>query len=367
MKYYIIAGENSGDLHGSNLIKDLIKLDASAEIRGIGGKRMELEGMVLFRNFSSMAFMGFWEVVSNVSSIFKILKSCKVDIKSFNPDVIVLIDYAGFNLRIAKYAYALKIPVHYYISPKVWAWNVKRAFKIKKLVHRMYVILPFEKDFYSKFDFNVDYVGNPVKDSIANYRPKKLPFTNTSDNPIVALLPGSREQEIKKITPLFKELIQGNPNMLFLVAGVDSVSEELYNSFNYKNSYVFIDSTYDILSVSQASIVTSGTATLESALFSNPQVVVYKSSGISIAIAKLVIKVKYISLVNLILNTEAVVELIQDDAVYEKVNLELKSLLFDEAKRNKIKANYRELNRLLGDQSASVNTAKGIYSSIIVN
>lgn len=364
MRYYIIAGENSGDLHGSNLIKELHNLDHEAVVRGIGGDRMKNAGCTLDQHISSLAFMGFLEVLINYRTIKKAISKCIDDIDAFQPDALILIDYAGFNLRIAKKAKKLGYRIIYYISPKVWAWNTRRALKIKERVDKMFVILPFEVEFYKSYHWDVDFVGNPVKDSIRNHSLNSDHLKNVGKgfDRFVALLPGSRTQEIVKIKNLMNGLIQRNPRIFFLVAGVSSVDIKLYQQFTGDNCLIVYDNTYDVLSVSDAAVVTSGTATLETALFGVPQLVVYKSSSLSMFIAKRVVKVEFISLVNLILDREAVKELIQGEATLESVNSEMKKLLTDIVTRNKILADYREMNDILGDEKASENTAKGIVN-----
>lgn len=362
MKFYLIAGERSGDLHGSNLIKKLKQRQPDAEFRGFGGDYMREAGMHEVVHYRELAFMGFAEVIANLQTISKKINQCKKDILNYQPDVIILIDYAGFNMRIARFARSKGIKVYWYISPKVWAWNQSRAVKLKANVDRMFVILPFEKDFFRKFDWNVDYVGNPVLDAIkahqpvADFRQKNELLTSSR---IVALLPGSRLQELKKIIPLMVGVVSQVPDVQFVVASVSNLKQELYGELKNLPNVKFVhDAAYDVLAIADAAIVTSGTATLETALFRVPQVVVYKTSGLTYWIGKLLIKVPFISLVNLIADREVVKEMIQDDASVKNVSEELKVILIDDSYRNKILNGYDEIIRILDTGSASENTAR---------
>lgn len=362
MKFYFIAGERSGDLHGSNLIRQLALREPDAQFRGFGGDYMREAGMIEVVHYRELAFMGFAEVVANLRTISKKIEQCKKDILAYKPDVIVLIDYAGFNMRIAKFAKQHGIKVFWYISPKVWAWNQNRALKLKTNVERMFVILPFEKDFFRKFDWNVDYVGNPVLDAIKSHE-KNTGFKKEQgigpDKKVVALLPGSRHQELKKIAPLMTGVASENPDFQFVVAAVSNLDRELYQGLKNLTNVKFVnDASYDLLSVADAAIVTSGTATLETALFKVPQVVVYRTSGLTYSIAKLLIKVRFISLVNLIADREVVKEMIQKDASIEKVSAEVKQILNNESYRNKMLNDYDEIIRTLDTGSASENTAR---------
>lgn len=351
MKYYIIAGERSGDLHGSNLIKELRKKDPDAQIRGWGGDMMQEAGMDLVKHYQEMAFMGFAEVVANLFKILGFIRECKTDIKSYQPDVLILIDYAGFNMRIARFAKKKGIKVFYYISPKIWAWNQGRVHGIKKAVDRMFVIMPFEADFYSRFDYKVDYVGNPVNDSVTDHvvNPDFRAKNKLNNKPIVAILPGSREQEIENMLHIMLQVLPAFRDYQFVVAGVSTFSEEYYKQHNRDvNIKVIYDQTYDLLAHSQAALVTSGTATLETALFDVPQVVCYKTSAISYAIGKRVIKVPYISLVNLIADRQVVAELIQDDLTPKRIVAELKSLLFDKNFIKQQKTGYALVKQKIG-------------------
>ncbi|TXK23538.1 lipid-A-disaccharide synthase [Pontibacter qinzhouensis] len=362
MKYYIIAGERSGDLHASNLIKQLRKQDPQAEMRGWGGDLMEEAGMELVKHYREMAFMGFLEVLQNVFTIRGFLKECKADIKLYRPDVVILVDYAGFNLRIARFAKAKGLKVFYYISPKIWAWNQGRAHTIKKLVDRMFVIMPFEEEFYSRFDYKVDYVGNPVSDSVTAHVPNpefRLKNRIANNKPIIAILPGSRKQEIENMLHVMLSVLPSFRDFQFVVAAVSNLERGFYEQFNRdSNIKIVYDQSYDVLAYSQAALVTSGTATLETALFDVPQVVCYRTSGISYAIAKRLIKVPYISLVNLIADKPVVTELIQDDFTSKRIVAELKSLLFDKFFMNKQKAGYDLVRQKIGEFNTAERAAE---------
>ncbi len=356
MKYYLIAGERSGDLHGGNLIKALKDFDKEASFRGFGGDEMQGQGMSLAVHYRQLAFMGFLEVIKNLRTISGYLKQCKQDILEFKPDVVILIDYGGFNMKIAKFCHEKGIRVFYYISPKVWAWNTKRAYKLKKFVDRMFVILPFEKDFFKKFDWEVDYVGNPVLDAVKGHATKKLAANGEK---VVALLPGSRKQELQKSLPIFKQVIEHNRHYTFVLAAVDSVDQDVYREIaSLDNVQLVFDRTYDFLAEANAAIVTSGTATLETALWKVPQVVTYRTSGISYSIAKSLIKVDFISLVNLIAGKEVVKELIQAEFNPARLLSELKLLLEDDQYRKTMLASYDEIYQTLDIGSARENAAK---------
>ena len=361
MKYYIIAGERSGDLHGGNLIKALKSQLPDSEIRCWGGDAMENAGGDLVVHYREMAYMGFLEVVKHLGAIRKKIKFCKEDILAFKPDAIILIDYAGFNMRIAKFAKAYHIPVHYYISPKVWAWNQKRAYKIKKNVDYMYVILPFEKEFYKRYNFEVDYVGNPLLDAIRDFKPSDdFSFKNKD---VVAVLPGSREQEVTHMLDNLQKVTQEFPQEHFVVAGVKNLDKSLYAKVeNQPNVSLIFDQTYDLLSHAKAALVTSGTATLETALFNVPQVVVYKTGKISYTIAKRLVKVEFISLVNLILQKEAVKELIQEKFTLKNLITELEQILPNGNKRAQVLTDYKLLKDMMGDENTSQKTAELIIS-----
>ncbi|WP_020530522.1 lipid-A-disaccharide synthase [Flexithrix dorotheae] len=356
MKYYIIAGEKSGDLHASNLINEIKKCDAEAKFRGWGGDNMQKSGLELVRHYKDTAIMGFLEVLFNFRKLLGFIKQCKRDIASYQPDVVILVDYAGFNLRIASFTKKNNIKTYYYISPKVWAWNQKRAYKVKRLVDKMFVILHFEKAFYKKYGLEVDYVGNPLFDEISKFKPDAqfLEKYNFSEKPILAILPGSRFQEVKLILENMLRVIDDFPNYQFVIAGVSSLPEELYASAKEKNIKILFEETYNLLSVAKSAVVTSGTATLETALFNVPQVVCYKTSNITYQVVKRLIKVPYISLVNLIANKKVVTELIQHDFTYEKLKTEIQNL---DKNRKMIIEDYQNLKEMVGTEGASKTTA----------
>ncbi|WAC01433.1 lipid-A-disaccharide synthase [Lacinutrix neustonica] len=369
MKYYIISGEASGDLHGSNLMKALKHEDAQADFRFWGGDLMAAVDGTMVRHYRDLAFMGFIEVVQNLRTIAKNLSFCKEDIKAYNPDVIIYIDYPGFNLRIAKWAKQKGFKNHYYISPQIWAWKENRIKAIKNDIDAMYVILPFEKTFYEdKHHFPVHFVGHPLIDAIGDrHQVDEYEFRakhELSDKPIIALLPGSRKQEITKMLSIMLSVVDDYSEYQFIIAGAPSQDYTFYEQFIKKANVHFLSNkTYDLLSVSSAALVTSGTATLETGLFKVPQVVCYKGSWISYQIGKRVVNLDYISLVNLILNKEAVTELIQDDFNTKNLKKELDKIL-DAYERTKFFINYYDLEKALGGKGASKNTAKLIYDSI---
>jgi lipid-A-disaccharide synthase len=364
MRYYIIAGEASGDLHASNLMKHLKELDAQAEFRCWGGELMQEQGAVIVKHYRDLAFMGFVEVVANLRTILKNIEFCKKDILNYQPDVVILVDYPGFNLRIAKFAKAKAFKVFYYISPQIWAWNENRVYQIKRNVDAMFTILPFEKDFYKKYNYDVHFVGHPLLDAILN-RNNKLSFTEfclkhqLPEKPIVALLPGSRKQEIKKMLPVMFDTSKNFPDYVFVVAAAPSIPISFYKEvLNGYELPIIQGATYELLEQSSAALVTSGTATLETALFNVPEVVCYTGSTISYYIARALIKVKYISLVNLIMDKELVKELIQNDFNVTTLNKELHKLLYDENYRNNMLNGFKELKNKLGGEGASKRAAE---------
>ena len=369
MKYYIISGEASGDLHGSNLMKSLQKVDANADFRFWGGDLMETVGGTLVKHYKELAFMGFVEVVMNLRTIAKNLSFCKKDIENYNPDAIIFIDYPGFNLRIAKWVKAKGFKTHYYISPQIWAWKEGRIKDIKRDVNQMYVILPFEKDFYEKkHNFPVHFVGHPLIDAISNRTQiddsEFRKTHNLSDKPIIALLPGSRKQEITKMLSVMLSLVNDYEDYQFVIAGAPGQDYDFYKQFIKQDNVNFINNkTYDLLSLSTAALVTSGTATLETALFKVPQVVCYKGSWISYQIGKRVVNLDFISLVNLILEKEAVTELIQNDFNKKRLKKEL-DLILDEYERTKFFIDYYDLEKKLGGKGASLKTATLIFESL---
>jgi len=361
MKYYLVAGEASGDLHGANLMKALKERDPQAEFRFFGGDLMQEQGGTLVKHYAEMAFMGFLEVVVNLRTIMKNLKMCKADIKAWQPDVVILIDFPGFNLKISAFAKSQGFKTCYYISPKVWAWNQKRVLKIKRVVDHLFCILPFEVDFYKSWDMKVDYVGNPLLDAISAFTPDPdfLAKHNLAGKKIIALLPGSRKQEINYLLPDMLTVAAQYTQYQFVIAGAPSFNAEYYDQYLQGQSIpVVFNATYDLLTHAEAAIVASGTATLETALFNVPQMVVYKGGAISIAIARMVVSIKFISLVNLIMDKLVVKELIQEDSNPVKVSAELELLLHDADYRSQMLANYDELDVRMGEPGASAKTAK---------
>ncbi len=353
MKYYIIAGEASGDLHGSNLMKAIFKKDPQAEIRFWGGDLMQEAGGTLVKHYRDLAFMGFAEVVMNLKTILNNIKFCKADIQEFKPDAIIFIDYPGFNMRIAKWAKEIGIPTHYYISPQIWAWKENRIKAIKRDVDFMYVILPFEKDFYEKkHHFPVEFVGHPLIDAIHNREhidedSFRKEF-DLDDKPVIALLPGSRKQEISKMLSEMLAVVKDFPAYQFVIAGAPSQEYDFFKQFLKDQNVHFISNrTYDLLSIASAALVTSGTATLETALFKVPEVVCYKGNWISYQIAKRIITLKYISLVNLIMDKEVVTELIQGECNPKRIRKELHKIL-ETSQREKLLQDYEILEKKLG-------------------
>ena len=363
MKYYIIAGEASGDLHASNLMKSIKKNDDEAVFRAWGGDLMEENGAKLVKHYRDLAFMGFAEVLFNLRIILSNISFCKKDILDFNPDVIILVDYPGFNLRIAEFAKKSGFKVIYYISPQIWAWKKSRVHSIKKYVDKMMVILPFEKDFYAKYQYDVDFVGHPLLDSLGQNK-----FTNKEqfllknkleDKPIIALLPGSRKQEVTSMLKTMLTVEQTYPKFQFVVAGVSSLAQEVYyDALKGSNAKVIIGDTQNIVANAQVALVTSGTATLETAIIGTPEVVCYKGNWVSYQIAKRIVDIKYISLVNLIMDRLVVTELIQDELTKEKLILELDKIIDDGPGRKQMLDEFEVLRQKLGNSGASDNAAK---------
>jgi len=370
MKYYIIAGEASGDLHASNLMKEIKLLDANAEFRFWGGDLMLNEGGKLVKHYKDLAFMGVIEVLQNIRSIKKNFKTCQNDLLEYKPDILILVDYPGFNLRIAKFAHRNNIKTYYYISPKIWAWKKSRAWKIKKYVNKMFVIFPFEKEFYRNYDYPVEYVGNPLLDEIEKKKPllqKRTDFiskNNLTNKPIIALLAGSRKQEIRIILPEMLKMLSHYPEYQFVLAGAPSFNMDIYQPIigNLPVKVVF-NQTYDLLKHAHTAIVTSGTATLETALFDVPQVVLYKMIQIQYDIGKYFIKVKFFSLVNIIMDCEIVKELLQNN-LEQLIKSELDKLLKDNVYRSKMLENYKVLKNKLGQTGASKRTAEIIVQDL---
>ena len=369
MKYYIIAGEASGDLHGSNLMKALYVEDPKADIRFWGGDLMQQTGGTLAKHYRELAFMGFIEVVFNLKTILNNITFCKKDIENFQPDALIFIDYPGFNMRIAKWAKERGIPTHYYISPQIWAWKENRIQAIKRDFDHLYVILPFEKEFYeNKHQFPVTFVGHPLIDAIHNRKEVSqadfIQDNQLGEQPIIAILPGSRKQEITKMLSVMLSVVQDFPDYQFVIAGAPSQEHAFYLPFlKNKNVHFLSNKTYDLLSHATAALVTSGTATLETALFKVPEVVCYKGSWASYQIAKRIITLKYISLVNLIMDQEVVAELIQENCTAKTIKTELQKLLEPQHQKQLLKA-YDTLEHKLGGVGASKKTAELIVRSL---
>jgi len=370
MKYYLIAGEASGDLHGANLMRALQQIDPEAEFRFWGGDRMEAVGGKLIKHYRDLAFMGFWEVITNLKTILRNIDFCKRDITQFQPDALIFIDYPGFNMRIAKWAKEKGIPTHYYISPQIWAWKENRIKAIKRDVDAMYVILPFEKDFYEgKHQYPVHFVGHPLLDAIAARKEVSEEIfkkeNGLDERPIIALLPGSRKQEIAKMLSVMLSVVGSYHQYQFVIAGAPSLGYDFYKQFIKEENVHFVTGkTYDLLSHAHAALVTSGTATLETALFNVPEVVCYRGNWISYQIAKRVISLKYISLVNLIMDAPVVTELIQGELNTKNLKTELDKLLNPEHRAQLLK-DYKTLREKLGNEGASERTASLIVSSMM--
>jgi lipid-A-disaccharide synthase len=391
MRYYIIAGEASGDLHGSNLIKELRLLDGEANITCWGGEKMEAAGASLVKHYSQLAFMGFAEVIKNLPTIFKNISFCKKDITAYKPDILILIDYPGFNLRIAKWAKQQQIKVVYYISPQVWAWKANRVKMMRQCIDKMICILPFEKKYYKeKWDWEVAYVGHPLvkviddflqtseerrvdwekntteilpDGEIKNYGLNAIPPLK-KDAHLIALLPGSRRQEILIKLPIMLQVANYFPDYFFVVAKAPGIAEDFYEKIlqPYKNVSCTKNNTYQLLASASAALVTSGTATLETALFAVPEIICYKGSPISYRIAKKLLKIKFIGLVNLIMDKAVVKELIQGELTPQNIKLELEELLFNENKKQQLQQDYQLLKQMLcKGGNASANAAKIVY------
>ncbi len=370
MKYFIIAGEASGDLHGANLISAIKSNDSEAEFMFWGGDLMKIAASKEpVKHISELAFMGFWEVLVNIRAIKSNFKVCKSQIANFNPDAVIMIDYPGFNLRIAPFVKNLGIKTFYYISPKVWAWKRKRVFKIKKFIDNLYTILPFETEFYKKYNYDVNYVGNPLMDEIQQFRSANNDKIDTANRPVIALLPGSRDQEIKRMLPTMISVAQQFSDYKIIIAGAPNFNHSYYKSIIGNMDFeLYFDKTYDILSVAEAALVTSGTATLETALFNIPQVVCYMANPVSYYIAKNLVNIKYISLVNLILDKEAVKELIQNNFNVKSTSEELKNILKGGTKREQMLIDYQDLQQKVGSAGASERAAKLMINELnIIN
>ncbi len=362
MKYYVIAGEASGDLHAANLLKELKIIDSDARVRAWGGDRMIAEGAEVVKHIRDLAFMGFWEVIRNIRTIKKNIDWCRKDILEYQPDVLVLVDYPGFNLRIAEFAKSRGMKVVYYISPQVWAWKKNRVFTIKKVVDRMLVILPFEVGFYKEYNMPVDFVGHPLIDELSEF--KSIGEDKHNNQPSIALLPGSRKQEISKILPEMMKVATDFKDYRFVIAAAPSLDLSIYESIKLQNNVEIVQGkTYEILASCEAALVTSGTATLEAAILDVPQVVCYKTSSFSYQLGKRLVKVPYISLVNLIMNRPIVTELVQQECNYRKMGQELRNILREENRRGLLEE-YQLLRRKLGGKGASKKAADIVFETV---
>ena len=369
MKYYIIAGEASGDLHASNLVAEIKKKDKKAEFRGCGGDLMKAQGVDLLKHYRTMAYMGFVEVAVNLRKVLRNIAQSKKDILDYQPDVVILVDYPGFNLRIADFAHEKGFKVLYYISPQVWAWKRRRVLKIKKTVDKMLVIFPFEEEFYKNYGVDVTYVGNPLLDELAKFDTSNRSIFLRRNSigekrEIIALLPGSRKQEVKRMLPEMLKVIPDFPEYQFVIAGLSSIGKDFYkNLMGNADAFLIEDQTYELLQNSSAAVVTSGTATLETALFTVPEVVCYKANYFSYLIAKWLIKVKYISLVNLVMDKEVVKELIQSEMNKVNIAKALAGILRNGKRQRQILEDYDELCERLGNAGASEKAAEVIYKA----
>lgn len=370
MKYYIIAGEASGDLHASHLIKEIVRHDAEAEIRGWGGDLMVKEGMKLDQHYKTSAFMGFYEVVANLNRVLKNISRCKKQILQFNPDALILVDYPGFNIRIAEFATKQDFKVFYFIAPKAWAWKESRAKKLSKTVDKLFAILPFEESFFKKYGLKTEYVGNPLLDylDLETKQVEKEEFfsrNNLEPKPIIALFPGSRKQEINTILPGMLKLTGLYKDYQFVIGGAPSQDLAIYRR-HMKDEHlkVLFNKGQELMKYSKAALITSGTATLEAALLSLPQVICYKGNKISVKIARHLVNIKYIGLANLIMNEPIIPELIQEDMNIERMSKELNMMLYDENRREKLFKDYARLKEVVGGPGASAKVAKGIIQEL---
>lgn len=367
-KIYIISGEASGDLHGANVMKELYEQQPDLDIRFWGGDKMAAVGGTMAKHIRELAFMGFVEVVKNLPTILRNISFCKKDIETFQPDALLLIDYPGFNMRIAKWAKKKGIKVYYYISPTVWAWKENRVKAIRRDVYKLFCILPFEVDFYKKHQYEIEYVGHPLFDEIDHYQQlgdHTLNLSHVDSKPIIALLPGSRKQELRTKLPVMLPLVDAFPNYRFVIAGAPNMEVDFYKELiGNKPVEIVYNQTYPLLQHAEAAVVTSGTATLETALFEVPQVVCYIGNAISYQIAVRLVKVNYISMVNLILDKPAVVELIQHDCTTENVQRELAEIIKGGSKRSAILSDYQKMREMLGQGGASKKVAQSLLKTI---
>lgn len=369
MKYYIISGEASGDLHGANLIKSLRKQDPQAQFRVWGGDLMQAEGAVLVKHYRDLAFMGFAEVVAHLGQILRNFRLCKKDLRQYAPDVVILIDYPGFNMRMMRFAYRQGYKVVYYIAPQVWAWRTKRIKKLKKYTHQIYTLLPFERKFYQKYQATALFEGNPLADAIAAYKPDQAfieTFKKADSRPVAVILPGSRKQEINRIFPLMLQVASKMPQYRFVVAGTPNLPAEIYAKHlqNYPQIELVLNHTYDLFSIARAGMIKSGTSTLEAALFSVPQVVCYRTSGITYAMGRLLVnpQVRFISLVNLIMDSPTVCELLQGDFTAGRLEQEFEKIVNDTPERKKMLQDYTNLQQIMGNGGTSDKVAASIKS-----
>ena len=368
MRYFILSGEASGDLHGANLVKGLKSVDSQASFSGWGGNLMKEEGVQILKHISELAFMGFVEVLQNIRTIKKNFALCKKQISDYKPDAVIMVDYPGFNMRMSKWIREQNIPVYYYISPNVWAWNQKRVFHFRDHVNQLYVILPFEQEFYKKYGIEVEYQGHPIQDAMAQFSP--LSFDefcskySLNNKPKIAVLAGSRKQEIKQMLHYMLAVAKDFPDYEFIIAGSNSIDKALYNSYMLDGVKLIVDDTYNVLQHAEAGIIKSGTSTLEAALLDVPQVVCYRTSIISSAIVYLVAKVKFVSLVNLILNRESVAELLQYKMNTKNIGVELSKIISGGTERKRILNDYSILKNMLGPKNATQRVAEKIYLNL---
>lgn len=372
MKYFLIAGEASGDMHAATLMSEIKKLDSNADFSCFGGDLMQAQGGVLYQHYNQMAFMGILPVLFNLRTIKKSIEACKNHLKSLNPDVVILIDYPGFNLRIAKFAKSIGIPTSYYISPKIWAWKTQRIKLVKQNVDRMYTILPFELDFYQQHNYPVTYVGNPVWDIVQDELKTPTNFDDftqqnqLSNQPIIALLAGSRKHEIKALLPEMEKLAKYYSNYQFVIAGAPGIDPGYYSKILKSDHKVVLNQTYKLLRNSKAAVVTSGTATLETALLNVPQIVIYKM-GLGWFLSffrKQILKTAYFSLVNLVAEKEVVKELFQQEVNVPNMKSELDQILLNEQYRLKMLNGYAEIRQKISTEGAAKTTAHEIFESI---
>lgn len=366
MRYYLIAGEASGDMHAANLMEAIREKDREAEFRFWGGDRMQEQGGSLVKHYRDHAFMGFVEVLAHLKTILKNIRVCKADIAEYKPDLLILVDYPGFNLRIAEYAHKHQIKVAWYISPQIWAWKENRVHKIKRIVDEMFVILPFEKEVYAKHNYQASFVGHPLLDELRKrkYDFDEVDFKRTyqlDERPVIALLPGSRIQEIKRMLPVMLKVSEKFPEYQFVVAGTRHISPGLYNELMDGSPVrLIIEQTYSLLQLAHAGLITSGTASLETALFNVPQLVMYKTSEISYQIARQLVNLDYISIANLVLKRQVFKEFIQKDCRAKSIIKELNRVLYDKTYREQMFKEYEKLEEKLGGEGASQRAARGM-------